>query len=317
MSRFYSKAVTVCIVSFNQERFIRHCLDSVVSQEVNFSYEILVSDDASTDSTALIISEFVSKFPDLITFIKRDKNVGSTENLLAIYRSAKGEYIAHLDGDDAMLPGKLQAQVDFLNGHPECSFVTHNVQVIDGQGHIVQPYFSTLNLPQIVSRDELVSLGCFFVNSSKMFRASSILSKYRNSPTVDFYLHLEHSSRGKIGYINRILGQYRRAVGISSSAGRHRHEMLISYLDAYKLAVKLNVNEEIVRKAQISFRYINAMHAIRMGDIQGFNLMINFECEDKKFLSLKNKFFYKLRGYPKLLIIFVRLYDKLYRERVG
>ncbi|MDZ3990440.1 hypothetical protein PspTeo4_01112 [Pseudomonas sp. Teo4] len=58
--------VSVCIVTYNQERYIAQCLQSIVDQEVSFDFEVLVSDDASSDRTPEIISEFSRQYPDLI-----------------------------------------------------------------------------------------------------------------------------------------------------------------------------------------------------------------------------------------------------------
>ena len=76
--------VSVCVVTYNQEKYIRQCLQSIVDQETNFNFEILVSDDCSTDATRTIVLEFASKYPEIVKPMFRDRNVGAVKNFVLI-----------------------------------------------------------------------------------------------------------------------------------------------------------------------------------------------------------------------------------------
>lgn len=77
--------VSVCVMTYNQEKYIGQCLESLVTQETDFDFEIIVGDDFSTDGTRDVIQEYQKKYPDIIKPVFRDKNVGITENIKEIY----------------------------------------------------------------------------------------------------------------------------------------------------------------------------------------------------------------------------------------
>ena len=111
--------LSVCFICYNQAAFIRQALDSVLAQKVNFSWEIIIADDYSTDGTREIVLEYQSRYPGLIRVLPRDSNLGPAKNFIDLINSAKGKYIAYLEGDDYWtLDTKLQQQVDFLQENP-------------------------------------------------------------------------------------------------------------------------------------------------------------------------------------------------------
>ena len=120
MSSEQSIKVSVVVPTYNQERYIRHTLESAVNQKTDFGYEILVGEDCSTDNTSAVVREYAQKYPDKIVAFIREKNYGMGGNVMDLMMRAKGDYIAFLEGDDYWLDeNKLQKQVDFLNTHPD------------------------------------------------------------------------------------------------------------------------------------------------------------------------------------------------------
>ena len=119
--------VSVCVVTYNQEKYIAECLDSLVSQETDFKFEIIVGEDCSTDGTRAIVQQYVDKYPDIVKPIFHKNNVGAVENIKQVYIAAKGRYIAHIDGDDMALPTKLQEQFNILEKNPQAIICSHNM----------------------------------------------------------------------------------------------------------------------------------------------------------------------------------------------
>lgn len=113
-----------CLV-YNHEPYIRQCLDGFVMQKTNFRFEAIVHDDASTDGSAAIIREYAEKYPDIIKPILETENQyskkdGSLRKIMDAHM--RGKYVAMCEGDDYWTdPNKLQMQVDYMEGHPECS----------------------------------------------------------------------------------------------------------------------------------------------------------------------------------------------------
>lgn len=102
-------------------------------QKTNFSFEVLIHDDASTDGTAGIIREYEKKYPEIIFPIYQTVNQFSQGvKISAAYNfsRAKGKYIAMCEGDDYWIdPYKLQKQVDYLENHPECIYSCHRYYI--------------------------------------------------------------------------------------------------------------------------------------------------------------------------------------------
>lgn len=134
----YEYMVSVIVLTYAHERFVRQALDSILKQKVNFKYEVLIGDDCSPDSTQEILREYESLYPDIFKITYRTVNVGPTKNAYGLFEQARGKYIANLEGDDYWTdPYKLQRQVDFLEEHPEFIATVHNCFIVDEDGHII------------------------------------------------------------------------------------------------------------------------------------------------------------------------------------
>lgn len=108
--------LSICVVSYNHENYIQKCLDSFMEQHMNFSYEIIVGNDCSTDGTAQVLEAYKEQ----IEVINRPENLGMCGNIYDLLLRARGKYVFCLDGDDYLCnPDALQRQVDFLDSHPE------------------------------------------------------------------------------------------------------------------------------------------------------------------------------------------------------
>lgn len=125
--------VSVFCETYNHELYIRDCLDGMLMQKTDFSFEILIHDDASTDHTQMIIKEYAEKHPDVIKPILQHENQYSKGvNIWQTFQMprARGKYIALCEGDDYWTdPLKLQKQVDFLEKHEEYSMCCHRYKI--------------------------------------------------------------------------------------------------------------------------------------------------------------------------------------------
>lgn len=108
--------LSICVVSYNHETCIGECLDHILEQQMNFSYEIIVGNDCSTDGTAKILEGYKEQ----VNVINRLKNLGMCANLYDLLLRARGKYVFCFDGDDYLCNSMaLQKQVDFLESHSE------------------------------------------------------------------------------------------------------------------------------------------------------------------------------------------------------
>lgn len=109
---------SVEVTTYNQKEYIAQTLQSIIDQEHNYKYEILVSDDCSTDGTQDVIKEFQEKYPDIIKPRYNEKNLGAMTNYYTNIERAQGKYLMGCGGDDYWLPGKVQKQIEFMEKNP-------------------------------------------------------------------------------------------------------------------------------------------------------------------------------------------------------
>lgn len=223
------------MVTFNHENFIEKCLESLLNQVVDFDYEVVVGVDHCSDNTAAIVKNIIDGYSGGVNVraIFHEKNVGAKLNYISAHDAAIGEYIAHIDGDDYALPGKLKSQVDVLDRHPDCNVVWHRMKILRD---LVESNDST-NLEncrlKVFKRSDLLSIGSIGFHSSEMYRAKMRLTTYPEQNILDFYVATEHIGDGTAIYINDILGGYRYGVGMSTAVDVIRR-MLIDNLKMLK-----------------------------------------------------------------------------------
>jgi len=137
--------VSVIILTYNHENYIAEALDSVLAQETDFDFEIVVGDDASADRTPQILSEYAERHPDVLRLILRKHNLGANRNFVEVTRHCQGDYIAMIDGDDYWTrTDKLQTQVDFLDSHPDFAICGHQVEFVYQDDESYRRHFPSL-----------------------------------------------------------------------------------------------------------------------------------------------------------------------------
>lgn len=202
--------VSVSLICYNQKNYIKQALDSVLMQKTNFKYEIVLSDDCSTDGTNLICEEYASKYPDKIRLIKHDHNLGGVKNYLENYKLCEGKYVSYLEGDDFYLdPYKLQKQVDFLEKNEDYVICCSHVEKIDENGKFLGQLLGNMNDTYTV---EKLCEGDFIATPTCMVRNNLIdevpqwLYEFNG---CDWTFDIVNAQYGKIKFINERLGAYR------------------------------------------------------------------------------------------------------------
>jgi glycosyltransferase involved in cell wall biosynthesis len=110
--------LSICILTYNRSRYLRKCLTHLFeTQHFDFDFEVLISDNASTDDTPELVAEFMDRYKQ-IRYIRQTRNVGSEANMVAAYRQAIGDYTTYLADDDLVLPDQLAQVVKYLDAHP-------------------------------------------------------------------------------------------------------------------------------------------------------------------------------------------------------
>ena len=124
--------MSVCIITYNQAEYIEEAVDSVLEQQVDFEYELIVGDDCSTDGTREILCKYQQKHPDRIRLNLHESHydgIPGRKNMVTNLESARGKYVALLDGDDYWIStNKLQKQTEVLEEHPRVSLSFHRAR---------------------------------------------------------------------------------------------------------------------------------------------------------------------------------------------
>lgn len=205
--------VSVITITYNQEKFISQTLKSITEQKTNFPFEVIVSDDASSDSTPRIIRHYASRYPGVIIKNLRKKNVGPANNFFNALLKARGNYIALCEGDDYWTdPCKLQKQFDFLETNPEFALCFHPVKVIFEDRSKEESIYPADNDGKKFTLAELLKRN-FIQTNSVLYRANKYEGLTSSIIPGDWYLHLYHAQFGKIGFIDEVMSVYRRHQG--------------------------------------------------------------------------------------------------------
>ena len=208
--------LSVALVTYNHQPFIEDAIESVLRQAVAGDWEVVIGDDASTDGTRDIIEAFHKRYPDRIRLMTRDINAGDNgrSNYLATLQACRGDYVAYLDGDDYWLgDSKLAKQVNLLDENPNFSGCAHPVQRVYADGskdNFCAPSGRAPFTLADISRN-FTFLHC----SSFMYRRSALpdLPHWFADSRVkldDWALTLLCARCGDIGYVDEILGVYRK-----------------------------------------------------------------------------------------------------------
>jgi glycosyltransferase involved in cell wall biosynthesis len=304
--------VSVCVVTYNQEKYIRKCLQSIVDQETDFDFEVIVGEDCSTDGTRTIVKEFAKKYPTLVNLIMHNKNVGGFENYRAIHRAASGKYIAHMDGDDYMLPGKLQAQCVYLEKNKNYSACAHYMEVIDEQG-IDKGY----TLPRhVANRDinleTLLRFHPLFMHSSLMYRKACLSINLLEHECIDFMIYYLLAMNGPIAFIDEFLGKYRIGVGVSSDSKK----FLPYIINVYDQAAQGGVDGSVIAFGKSHTYYGYAWRCLKISDVDEFRNYIILSYNTKEISRLQTILYFLRNSRGALMILRkVRLWiDKLRRR---
>jgi len=163
--------VSVCIFSFNYEKYISSAIESVLKQKVGFPIEVLIFDDCSTDSTASIALQFQQDYPDLIKVYINDKNIGGTANWVNAINRCSGKYIALLDGDDYFTDSsKLNLQYEAMEKDPTLALCFHSVE--EKYDDVPGNDFCVEFPKSIYTIEDFMRNGWFVRTSSTFFRKS-------------------------------------------------------------------------------------------------------------------------------------------------
>lgn len=249
--------VSVLVPAFNRVSYIRETVESVLLQDYPY-IELLVVDDGSTDGTYEVLLKYEQEGKlNLLTHPGR-ANRGQSAALNLGIEHASGEFITILDSDDIFLPGKLTAQVDYLEGHPEAGLVYGMGEAVDENRCWLYDIHTTDHTEP--NDPNAILLDCYFslpVNSmvrrSVYDQVGTFEEGFRAAQDHDMLIRIAEKTR--FAFIPLKVFQYRRhGDSISSKGQRKRWENGFEILRRAQARYSYKKSTIRKRRALLNFR---------------------------------------------------------------
>ena len=232
--------VSCCVFTYNQEKYIRECLDSIVSQKADFDYEVLICEDCSTDGTLAICREFQTRYPEKVRIIHANRNYyRGALNFRRGYELAGGEYIAICEGDDYWCnTRKIQLQIDRFIADPQVAICytnfKHRIGSVFSQPLMSASFLENCNTRYTQSdfqHEDFPDFPSFFATASIMLRrkdrlriSDSEIGRKRLS-VGDQVMRMFMAGEGRSAVCPEICAVYRVGTGVLK-AGAYRNVSL-------------------------------------------------------------------------------------------
>ncbi|MEY8673119.1 glycosyltransferase family 2 protein [Francisella philomiragia] len=232
--------LSVCCTAYNQEKYIEKALEGFLSQQTDFPFEIIISDDCSTDRTTEILNRYLKQYPNIIRLVYQEENQYSKGALPIrdfILPVVKGKYIALCEGDDYWTDStKLQQQVDFLEQNLEFMGCGHNTRFLVNGELTDRLFVNSDSKKDSYIFDNFID-SAYLHTTSLVFRydytyksqIDEYLAKYSSVKRNDVYMLLVFSKFGPIKYIDKIMSVYRMNDG-GIWSGADEQAQLIMFL---------------------------------------------------------------------------------------
>lgn len=270
--------VSTVILSYNHQEYIVDAIESALSQRGDYTHEIILADDGSTDGTARIMARYAEKYPGSIRNISAGGNIGVAENYKHCFREAAGNFISILEGDDYWTdPNKNAIQADFLASHSEAGAVFSRIELFNMATGSRRALKRQDGLPALLTgadfaRNEhlnlIVNFSSLMVRRDILAQVPDVLFKPRPSEiSLAFYL----DQFGKIGFIDKVMGTYRQNMS-SVWTGAKPEDQLKQAIDARMsaMAVARPIYHRIIRqKIEDKQRQLAALGAKKLQKTQG------------------------------------------------
>lgn len=209
--------VSISLVAFNAEAYIRDAIEGCLMQEVNFPYEIIIHDDASTDDTPRIIKEYAEKHPDkIIPILQTENQFSQGIEIIAknIVPKAKGKFIAFLEADDYWIDSqKLNIQVSVFESQPDVSMCFTATKHVFSSGSKQPRLKRYRNYDSLCSKKDVILKGGRLLDMASAMVKRSIFDDipdwYFYKQIWDVTVPLLSLLHGKIQYLDKVTTIYR------------------------------------------------------------------------------------------------------------
>ncbi|NBM57126.1 glycosyltransferase [Proteus sp. G2667] len=216
--------VSICCITYNQEKYIENAINSFLEQKTSFKFEIIIGNDCSTDNTKSILNNYQNKYPGIIRIIHSKKNIGANANLLQLFQLAKGKYIALCEGDDYWCDrNKLEIQYSMMSNRNDISFSFHSAYINN-----TDQIKYRKNKEIFLVEDILNNIYDQFAPTASYMFLREIINVlpewFYKAPIGDYYLEIYSTKLGKCLYIDKPMSVYQQMT-INSWSEKNRKSL--------------------------------------------------------------------------------------------
>ncbi|KFZ36541.1 glycosyl transferase [Shewanella mangrovi] len=306
--------LSVLVPVYNLAVFIEPCLHSLLSQQTNFSYEVIAVDDGSSDDSYRRMQALTAVYPHLLV-LQNAQNSGLAYTQQHLLKRARGEYLVYVDGDDLALPGKLQTLADYLDTHPDCSLCYHEAEVFDSDTnkilrHYSRDFYNAKYIPQRASYEHLIRYGCFPNASSIAFRRHEHLTDAVDSKCkiiLDHPWHILNAlyGGGSVDFVAGVFGRYRihsNSFGSQTKRSAARREQVLEdQLRACDNAKAFGVSEEVITAGKRHYYFATALYFLKLRDDERFQRFINLSTDGDWFFDARHQLAWRQQLTPSIV----------------
>lgn len=292
------KKVTFCLLSYNQENYIKESVESVLKQTY-YPLEIIISDDCSSDSTFEIIKEVVDNYdgPHVIILNRNEQNIGLGGHCAKVFNKlSSGEYLVILGGDDISKINHVETAVSMMEENPSVSMIDFNGIIIDQDGRELGTYQKLdYNSKKFTLIDYLNFKPIFSFAPGRIFKRL-LITEFNpisdNCPTEDSVLVLRSLLRGGLLRCNKELIFYRKhSTNMSNKKGLTKMSNLAIMAQYYNDTLKLFNDKKLNEiTCEILIKRINIEHEIRKSRYVKSNKLVSLAHKAFKYVLRKNYF---------------------------
>lgn len=258
--------VSVICLCYNHEKYLREALNSVISQDYP-KLEIVIVDDASSDNSVEIISDFLKNFPQ-IHFIKNIKNIGNCASFNKALAQISGDFVVDFALDDVLFSNRISTQIAFfLNQKENVAAVFSQADLINEKSHLIGKYYSEKKLINIEKYNVhknwqalALSSGGLIATPTLLFRKSVFdeLGGYdENLAYEDYDFLIRITEKYDLAFQNIALIQYRKhSASLSTAFYQKKQNPLLSSTLIILEKVDYSARNDREKKAfEASLRY--------------------------------------------------------------
>ncbi|MBC8256517.1 MAG: glycosyltransferase family 2 protein [Candidatus Marinimicrobia bacterium] len=245
--------ISVYITSYNKENYLGQAIESVLAQSLQ-SQDIVIVDDASSDSSRDIIGAYKSRYPHRINTIFNEQNLGISKTRNIALEQCKGDIVTFLDGDDMFYPNKLLSEYEVLSSQKHLSVVYSNFAYINPSDEKVGIFSENNDEPatgdiliETLLRHYHISSGNNYIYEMYYKNCALEIGNYDEDILLweDWDFRIRMSTKYHYGYCQNVNSAYRKL-----NNGLHNSSPELHYREQIKIYKKnkhliLNLNKEV------------------------------------------------------------------------